>query len=339
MHILIKKTPSLNFYMALLVLSFSFITPVTALESSAEKKWAGKWDQVQAPRENPEVYYYYQIKLNDDGFAWESVNREVPYGPNEEQKNGSAYFVDEFKATDHDNKLMFTLIESSDGAMSMTVKEIKQNTEGEKFYYIAPYYKAGFNCAKASTVIEKAICTNKRIALADREMNVQYISAKKNLNKAQAKALKTEQRSWIKQRNACTKNKKADISCLRLSYAHRLATLQKINNPALGDGNGINSSYLAGLKDTKTELKSNIPFLLALASEQEQVAVDLMNNKAQDFKYTVDQSEKGTELKGQYYYDSICWPADCSIDVSFSFTVNSQGKLKISKSQKSNLKQ
>lgn len=336
---LIHNKLTLNFYIAFLVLCFSFITPVTALESSAEKKWTGKWDQAQEPRENPSVYYYYQIKLNEDGFDWESVNRDIPYGPNEERKNGSAYFFNEFKASDHDNKLQFLLTESADGSRSMRIKGFDQNTEGEQFYYIAPYYKAGFNCAKASTVIEKAICHNKRIASADREMNTQYKSARKKLSKTQAKALKKEQRSWMKQRRTCKKNKKADIPCLRLSYAQRLATLQKINNSAFGNGIGINGSYLVGLKSTKTKLKSSLPFLLALASEQEEVAVDLMDNNARNLNYTVKQSGEVTELKGQYDYDSICWPADCIKYISFSFAVDNKGKIAISKSQTTNLEQ
>ncbi|MDH5392595.1 MAG: lysozyme inhibitor LprI family protein [Gammaproteobacteria bacterium] len=327
----LKKAPlSL---IATLFLSLCFIQPLAALESSAEKKWAGTWDESKDPSENPTVYYYLNIKLNEDGFDWDSVYRDIPYGPNEEYQNGSATFINAFKAIDTKNNKMFILAEPSEEKKSITIRNTTQNSNAEVFYFKPVYYKAGFNCAKASNQIEKTICSDKRLAQADIEINQQYKAAKKSFAKPKQKDLKTAQRQWIKKRNSCTKTKNTVKSCLALSYAHRLAALQKINDPRLGKGDSVDALYLLGLQKTQAKLNNSIPFLLVLASEQEEIAIDLTNHKAHNLSYSVSRTGDKTALKAQYNYEAICWPADCIKYISFDFSVNSKDNIKITMRQ------
>lgn len=56
---------------------------------------------------------------------------------------------------------------------------------------------ASFDCAKAGTSIEKAICADPEINKADEKMGKLYQSLKRTLSKKDFKQLKEEQRSWL----------------------------------------------------------------------------------------------------------------------------------------------
>lgn len=315
--------------------SFIFIVLIISLFSPsafASSSWQGKWDSSRKPVENPVVYYYYELTDSSEGFSWKSVSRDVPYGPNQQVSSGKADFVSESQAVDYNNKLIFDIRRGDSGERVLTVSSQEQDSIVENFYFVPVFHKAGFDCNKASTSIEKAICTDRRIAMADLEINQQYKKARKLLADVERRSLITSQRSWIKQRNRCRVGGKADINCLALSYAHRLATLQKINNPVLGGGEGINPNYLFGLQKSNTAINSNVPFLLLVASERLEWAVEIMKHPV---SYNVNQVDDKTILSARYAYKSVCWPADCIINVVMDISIDRAGNIKVVKNKQS----
>jgi len=319
---------NLHVFVTLVLFLLTSLFAQAVLSSS----WQGKWDSSKKRLENPVVYYYYELKPSSEGFNWRSIKRDVPYGPNEQVRTGRADFVSKTQAIDYDNKLTFDLSDDASDARVLTVRSQASDSIVERFYFVPVFFKAGFDCNKASTVIEKAICSDKRIALADLEINQQYKAARKKLTATEKKSLKTSQRGWIKQRNRCKVSGKADMACLALSYAHRLATLQKINNPVFGSGEGVNSTYLQGLQETKAAISSNVPLLLVVASEQHEWAVELMKYNVD---YIVDQLGGETILTASYSYNSVCWPADCVISVVLDVRIDGAGNIKVAKNQQS----
>ncbi|WP_109110668.1 lysozyme inhibitor LprI family protein [Azospirillum sp. TSO35-2] len=79
-------------------------------------------------------------------------------------------------------------------------------------------FAASFDCGKASTPVEKAICADQRLSDLDSELGRAYKAALQS-NAAPAD-LKAEQKSWVVQRNRCT-----DTACLASAYQARLAAL------------------------------------------------------------------------------------------------------------------
>lgn len=76
---------------------------------------------------------------------------------------------------------------------------------------------ASFDCAKASTNIEKMICADKSLSSMDEQLSAIY---QKGLESAGDKdSFKKEQRAWLKIRNAC-----ADALCVMQSYHARINT-------------------------------------------------------------------------------------------------------------------
>lgn len=80
---------------------------------------------------------------------------------------------------------------------------------------------ASFDCAKASTAIDKAICSDTALSALDEDLARYYAVVQDQLADAAA-CLKADQRDWLKsKRNACG----GKTDCLRKAYLARLATL------------------------------------------------------------------------------------------------------------------
>jgi len=80
-----------------------------------------------------------------------------------------------------------------------------------------------FDCKKASTAIEKEICSNPQLSQLDLTLSDLYKAAI-----TRNPGIKTEQRKWLKQRNKCDKNQLA--ACLEKSYAQRIKQLSTSDN-------------------------------------------------------------------------------------------------------------
>ncbi len=88
----------------------------------------------------------------------------------------------------------------------------------------------GFDCAKSSTKIEKAICSNSNIAYYDSLLTSLYYKLKTTISKTEKlENLKQSQREWVRDRNVSCKNY-TDISlhsCLVQAYYYRVSSLSK----------------------------------------------------------------------------------------------------------------
>lgn len=86
-------------------------------------------------------------------------------------------------------------------------------------------HSASFDCAKASTNVEKMICSQKSMQDLDGKMAKEYHAAMGRLDtKAEKQQLLAEQRAWLKKRNTCT-----DDACLLTAYSFRIPDLEDIN--------------------------------------------------------------------------------------------------------------
>ncbi len=76
---------------------------------------------------------------------------------------------------------------------------------------------ASFDCAKASSFVEKAICSDKQLSSMDDQLARLYKAARATGGNA---ALEAEQKAWLSSRDQC-----ADAACLKKAYADRIAAL------------------------------------------------------------------------------------------------------------------
>lgn len=79
-------------------------------------------------------------------------------------------------------------------------------------------HAASFDCTKATTAVEKLICTDAELSKFDEELNAAYKAALQD--KTQADTIKQAQKKWLKERNTC-----ADLACVESAYKTRLQEL------------------------------------------------------------------------------------------------------------------
>ena len=77
-----------------------------------------------------------------------------------------------------------------------------------------------FNCARAASPAEQAICHDAALAELDRSLTTTFARARATGNAAD---LVEQQRAWIRQRDACG----ANVACLHQTMAERLASLRR----------------------------------------------------------------------------------------------------------------
>ena len=88
-------------------------------------------------------------------------------------------------------------------------------------------YSASFDCAKASTVVEKSICSNATLSTLDDQLTAIYSKAFK-VSSAQSE-LKKQELDWIKtKRNICTTE-----NCISVAYSTRITELNLLEQSPL----------------------------------------------------------------------------------------------------------
>jgi len=85
---------------------------------------------------------------------------------------------------------------------------------------------ASFDCAKASTKVEKMICKDAELSKLDDELGKDYSEARTKASDPET--LKKQQRAWLKMRNSC-----ADTQCLKGKYSERIKVLQQVSTVEL----------------------------------------------------------------------------------------------------------
>lgn len=93
-------------------------------------------------------------------------------------------------------------------------------------------YAASFNCSKAQTLMEKAICEDPSLSKLDEELSVQYNKLNKALKKDDQFILLAEQKKWIKY-VGIKFNSEKDNDLLKLDYEYRIKGINNLMNKTL----------------------------------------------------------------------------------------------------------
>jgi uncharacterized protein YecT (DUF1311 family) len=82
---------------------------------------------------------------------------------------------------------------------------------------------ASFDCAKASTKVEKLICADAGLSKLDEELAQAYRDGARRT--AEPDRYKREQRTWLKQRESCLADETQAPACLKSKYTQRIQAL------------------------------------------------------------------------------------------------------------------
>ena len=91
-----------------------------------------------------------------------------------------------------------------------------------------------FDCQKAATFVEKAVCQDPVLSVLDDKLSAAFNTALNN--SSNPKALKKQQLNWLKtKRNICQTN-----ACLEKAYSERIVELSNVANPS----GGVSGEYV-----------------------------------------------------------------------------------------------
>ena len=111
--------------------------------------------------------------------------------------------------------------------MSLRLNQLLSLLSAGALLLVSPSgHAASFDCAKANSVTEKAICADGKLSKLDSDLSVTWKNASDVA--IDPAAMKSSQLQWLKLRDACG----ADISCLSARYNERLAALVSTQDQA-----------------------------------------------------------------------------------------------------------
>ena len=110
---------------------------------------------------------------------------------------------------------------------------------------------ASFDCNKATTETEKAICDDPELSALDKRMSKAYKRARGSTSSGDV--YKSNQFKWLKSRNACI----SDKQCLLKSYNNILNELKDFDNEALQKADERVMNYLVTIKGVCSKLLVN----------------------------------------------------------------------------------
>jgi uncharacterized protein YecT (DUF1311 family) len=94
----------------------------------------------------------------------------------------------------------------------------------------APRYKASFDCDKAKTGVENAICYSARAASLDLALDQTYMAWLDNLDDKDSDSLTKEQKEWLHKRDLICSDSRGVFDCLETMYRARMLELQAFKN-------------------------------------------------------------------------------------------------------------
>ncbi|MDH5764720.1 MAG: lysozyme inhibitor LprI family protein [Gammaproteobacteria bacterium] len=230
------------------------------------QRWKGEWRD-KSTAEYDELFI---TNLTNDGFDYSNQFRESvdqPAGYTQLMYQGSTRFIDaeKIKAEDTDNNIVFTLTGHGEKWQRTIQMQVISENITRNFPVVRSVFKASFDCEKAGTAIEHAICQSEELANADQKLGKIYSKLRKNMSPEKAKNLRSSQRDWFKARNMkCTNNAMAETTCLVQAYGERLLILNKLSDPAYGAGEKLDISYATMASKNNASIWDDLGFKAAI---------------------------------------------------------------------------
>ena len=136
------------------------------------------------------------------------------------------------------NGLLVSTVEDDAGRAAPPLV-IKYKWNGKEFQIVSiqktGVFKTSYDCVRADSEVEKAICHVKELADLDVELGSLYKGLLTKLPPADRASLKTEQREWITKRDKECPIYKGWVECLTDGYQKRIEELKKRAGGPTGD--------------------------------------------------------------------------------------------------------
>jgi uncharacterized protein len=129
--------------------------------------------------------------------------------------------------------------------------------------------KASFDCKKAATPVERAICQGLHTAELDRAMDELYKAALAKVG-AERAAVEAQQRQWLAQRNTACGRAKPGVTCIEKLYKQRIVALAR-------SARGTTGPFVSGCYDYRQKGEGGEMFLAELPDGNTLVLIETVN--------------------------------------------------------------
>jgi hypothetical protein len=128
------------------------------------------------------------------------------------------------------NGLLVETYHDESGRVDPLVIKCRWNVRDNEFQIVEtkvrPRYKASFDCDKARTSVENAICYSSTAASLDLALDRAYKTWLDNLNNVDSDILMKEQKDWLHERDVICNAERPAFQCLETLYGARLLEVE-----------------------------------------------------------------------------------------------------------------
>ncbi len=167
--------------------------------------------------------------------------------------------------------------------------------------------KASFDCKKAATPVERAICDGLHTAELDRALDELYKAA---LAKAgtQRAAVEAQQRQWLGRRNTACGRAKPDVTCIENLYKQRIVTLSRV-------ARGAGGPLVSGRYDYRQKGEGGEMFLAEMPDGNTLVLIETVNVGHQS-PHTCTFMERIAPTNGVLRYADTNASKSCALEIA-----------------------
>ena len=305
--------------------------PLTPPEYGA---WEGDWFSTDSSLEDNVYEMLVVTEADAAGFTYQFECRDVPYGPNAIfTDEASAQFLGPLGAEDPASGQTFALRIDADDRHARVIETNRRSygqcaltraSPSSEFVFQRKTFRAGFDCDKAATPVEVAICHDELIALGDREMTELYRELLATVPSEEEATLRASQRGWLQRRNrSCLGGEGVVEECLARLYSDRLVELARVVDSGFGAGPRFDAAYVIALLNRDAELGQDTAVRLAMYPMAIGTDSSLSIAQAPTSKWQADDS--GVVFESSHTKWRIVWPSDVEFRYSQMLFVGSDG--------------
>ena len=187
-----------------------------------------------------------------------------------------------------------------------------------------------FDCAKAATPLERAICKSPELAKADRDVSAAYAALAARLNGAAKEHLVKDQQRWIANRNRACSGEDA-ATCLKSRYENRFALLKEFGSGAYPFISELAIIKAGKVKATRYQIDASYPQFDGPSVNHAAINARFANTTKTAVEESVPNADIGDDPGLTWSYEQSFaihrpGPAAISVEVSFyGFTGGAHG--------------
>jgi uncharacterized protein len=157
---------------------------------------------------------------------------------------------------------------------------------------------SAFDCTKAASTVEKAICADPELRILDDDMAAAYAEVRKLSTSDERAMLAVSQRNWIASRESCPASESGIVACIKTATGERLQLLEGKPDSGPGAGGRIIPTFIV---QEGTEKAYDLDITMLRFADPETAGQKRFNAISENMVKRVRQGPHGEETDGRIW--------------------------------------